>query len=237
VTTLFLSFLAGLITMFNPCVLPLAPVVIAGARAEDSRAPLALAAGLAVTFGLAGGIVSGFGAEIGAISALRVPAAILAVLIGLVLVIPPLAHAFEQAIERASQKMGGSGAMAPTRGLLGQFGLGAVLALVWAPCVGPTLGAAIVLASRTGTFALAVLNMTVYALGAATSLLLAGYLIRRLSVGGRKLTGRSALIVRTALGVLLVLVGVISATGFDERIQGAIDNRLPTWFVAFVTQL
>jgi cytochrome c-type biogenesis protein len=112
-----------------------------------------------------------------------------------------------------------------------------VLALVWAPCVGPTLGAAIVLASRTGTFALAVLNMTVYALGAATSLLLAGYLIRRLSVGGRKLTGRSALIVRTALGVLLVLVGVISATGFDERIQGAIDNRLPTWFVAFVTQL
>ncbi len=236
-TTLFLSFLAGLITMFNPCVLPLAPVVIAGARAEDSRAPLALAAGLAVTFGLAGGIVSGFGAEIGAISALRVPAAILAVLIGLVLVIPPLAHAFEQAIERASQKMGGSGAMAPTRGLLGQFGLGAVLALVWAPCVGPTLGAAIVLASRTGTFALAVLNMTVYALGAATSLLLAGYLIRRLSVGGRKLTGRSALIVRTALGVLLVLVGVISATGFDERIQGAIDNRLPTWFVAFVTQL
>lgn len=236
-TTLFLSFLAGLITMFNPCVLPLAPVVIAGARAEDSRAPLALAAGLAVTFGLAGGIVSGFGAEIGAISALRVPAAILAVLIGLVLVIPPLAHAFEQAIERASQKMGGSGAMAPTRGLLGQFGLGAVLALVWAPCVGPTLGAAIVLASRTGTFALAVLNMTVYALGAATSLLLAGYLIRRLSVGGRKLTGRSALIVRAALGVLLVLVGVISATGFDERIQGAIDNRLPTWFVAFVTQL
>lgn len=236
-TTLFLSFLAGLITMFNPCVLPLAPVVVAGARAEDPRAPLALAAGLAVTFGIAGGIVSGFGAEIGAISALRAPAAILVILIGLVLVIPALAHAFEHMMERFSQRIGGSAAMNPARGLFGQFALGGVLALVWAPCVGPTLGAAIVLASRTGTFPLAVLNMTIYALGAATSLLVAGYLIRRLSVGGRKLTGRSALVARTVLGVILIVVGTISATGLDERIQAVINNHLPTWFIAFVTQL
>jgi cytochrome c biogenesis protein CcdA len=236
VTTLFLSFLAGLITMFNPCVLPLAPVVVAGARAEDPRAPLALAAGLAVTFGVVGGIVSGFGAEIGAIAALRVPAAIVVVLIGLVLVIPSLAHAFEEAMQRVSQRIGGSGSMSPAKGLLGQFGLGAILALVWAPCVGPTLGAAIVLASRSGTFALAVLNMMINALGAATSLLIAGYLIRRLSVGGRKLTGRSALIARTALGGLLIIVGTISATGLDERVQSVINNHLPTWFIAFVTR-
>ncbi len=235
-TTLFLSFLAGLITMFNPCVLPLAPVVVAGARAEDPRAPLALAAGLAVTFGVVGGIVSGFGAEIGAIAALRVPAAIVVVLIGLVLVIPSLAHAFEEAMQRVSQRIGGSGSMSPAKGLLGQFGLGAILALVWAPCVGPTLGAAIVLASRSGTFALAVLNMMINALGAATSLLIAGYLIRRLSVGGRKLTGRSALIARTALGGLLIIVGTISATGLDERVQSVINNHLPTWFIAFVTR-
>lgn len=236
-TALFLSFLAGLITMFNPCVLPLAPVVVAGARAEDPRAPVALAAGLAVTFGIVGGIVSGFGAEIGAIAALRVPAALVVIAIGLVLVLPPLAHAAEHMMEQVSQRIGSSTAASPATGLVGQFVLGGMLALVWAPCVGPTLGAAIVLAARSGTFALAVLNMAIYALGAATSLLIAGYLIRRLSAGGRKLTGRSALIARTALGVLLVFVGTISATGLDERLQSVINDHLPTWFIAFVTQL
>ena len=66
-----LSFLAGVLTILSPCVLPLVPVVIAGARAENHARPLALAAGLAATFGIVGGFLASLGIDFGGSSWLR----------------------------------------------------------------------------------------------------------------------------------------------------------------------
>jgi len=235
--SLLLSFVAGLITMFNPCVLPLAPIVIAGARAEDARGPLALAAGLALTFSLVGGIVASLGAEIGGVEALRAPASLLMIPIGLALLVPIVGHWAEGAMRPLVRFGDRLSARLPQAGLLGNFGIGAVLALVWAPCVGPTLGAAIVLASRSGTLPLAILDMLVYALGTATALLAAGYLLRRIAAPGKRLAGRSAKAGRMAFGALMIVIGVLSLTGLDQRLEGSIDNHLPDWFVRFVTQI
>jgi len=235
--TLFLSFVAGLITMFNPCVLPLAPIIIAGARAEDPRGPIALAAGLALTFGITGGIVASLGAEIGDIAAIRMPAAILMIPIGLALLIPAIGHGAEWALRplvRFGERLQTS---LPQAGLIGNFAIGAILALVWAPCVGPTLGAAIVLASTSGTLPLAMLNMMIYAIGTATSLLIAGFVLRKIASSGKRFAGKSATIGRMAFGALLIFIGVIAVTGFDHHLEGSIDNHLPDWFVRFVTQV
>ena len=48
--TLGLAFLAGLLTMLSPCVLPILPVVLFGALDRHRAGPLALAAGLVVSF-------------------------------------------------------------------------------------------------------------------------------------------------------------------------------------------
>ena len=58
VPTLALAFVAGMLTILSPCVLPLAPVVVASARSQDPRGPIALALGLAATFGLVGEVSS-----------------------------------------------------------------------------------------------------------------------------------------------------------------------------------
>jgi cytochrome c biogenesis protein CcdA len=235
--TLVLSFIAGLITMFNPCVLPLAPIIIAGARAENPRGPIALAAGLALTFGITGGIVASLGAEIGDIAAIRMPAAVLMIPIGLALLIPMVGHWAEWAM-RPLVRLGDTlQTSIPQAGLWGNFAIGAILALVWAPCVGPTLGAAIVLASTSGTLPLAMLNMMIFAIGTATSLLIAGYLLRRIATAGKRFAGQSAKIGRMAFGALLIVIGVVSITGLDQRIEGTIDNHLPDWFIRFVTQV
>ena len=229
IPSLILSFVAGLITMFNPCVLPLAPIIIAGARAEDTRAPIALAAGLAVSFGVTGALVVYLGSEIGDVAAIRLPASLLMIPIGLALAVPMVGH-WAEVIFRPSAAM-------PQAGLLGNFLIGALMALVWAPCVGPTLGAAIVLASQGGSLPLAMLNMMIYALGTATSLLLAGYLLRKVAASGKRLAGRTAFAGRVAFGVLLVTIGVLTSTGLDQRIEGTIDNHLPDWFIGVVTRL
>ena len=47
---LILAYLAGLLTLINPCVLPVLPIVLASALQQDRRAPMALAAGMSLSF-------------------------------------------------------------------------------------------------------------------------------------------------------------------------------------------
>ena len=56
----------------------------------------------------------------------------------------------------------------------GQFGVGMLVGLVWLPCVGPTLGAAIALASLGQDMLAAFVVMFLFGLGTASALLFAG---------------------------------------------------------------
>lgn len=235
--TLGLAFLAGLLTIFNPCVLPLAPIVVAGASTRDPRGPFALALGLAVTFGLVGGLIASAGAELGDNVALRWVSALVMIAVGSAMALPMASHAAERVLAPVVAWGHGLSARVPAGGLWGQAGLGALLALLWGPCVGPTLGAALVLAAGTGTLPLAMTTMAVFALGAASSLLLAGFVVGRLASGQRKATRSAAFAGRVVFGVVLILVGLLALTGLDRLIEGAIVQVMPDWLVGFATQL
>ncbi len=78
---------------------------------------------------------------------LRKAGAILLLLVGVVLVSPPLQAKLTIGLEplrRARATEEGR----HRRGLAGQFGVGLILGMVWTPCVGPTLGAASALAAQ-----------------------------------------------------------------------------------------
>ncbi|MCU0854059.1 MAG: hypothetical protein MUF63_03900 [Rhodobacteraceae bacterium] len=59
------AYLAGLLTLINPCVLPVLPIVLATSLQADRRAPLALAAGMSVSFVLLGLGVAAIGPGLG----------------------------------------------------------------------------------------------------------------------------------------------------------------------------
>lgn len=235
--TVLLAFVAGLATILNPCVLPLTPLVVAGAQSQSPRGPFALAAGLAVVFGLVGGTMASLGVEIGETAALRVPAALLLCAIGAALVVPGVADR----LTLAARPLVGAGARLSERvsdlGLAGQAALGGLLALVWAPCIGPTMGAAIVLAASGGTRPIAFAAMTAFALGAATSLLLVGGLLRRLTPADRSramvMSGR----LKLATGVLLILVGVGALTGADRLLEERMLDVMPVWLLRAASTL
>jgi cytochrome c biogenesis protein CcdA len=227
--TLPLSFLAGALTMLSPCVLPLVPVVVAGARAENPRAPLALAAGMAVTFGLVGGLLASLGVDFGDSPVLRDLAAVLMLLVGLVLIFPALAHRFE-AVLTPLQRLGSSlQTKLPSSGLLGQAAAGALLALVWAPCAGPTLAAAFVLAARGGSLPFAILSMSIFALGAAGALLGLGYGLGRMTGGARRAALATGAGARFLLGGAFALVGVLILTGGDHWLESLALAHMPDW--------
>jgi cytochrome c biogenesis protein CcdA len=136
-----LAFAAGVLSILSPCVLPLVPIVLGTAVAEHRFGPMALAAGLAISFTAIGLFVATIGYSMGLDGEVfRRAGAVLLIAIGAVLVMPrwqarvalaagPLSAWTEQRFDRA-----------PHGGLARQFGVGAMLGAVWSPCVGPNFG-------------------------------------------------------------------------------------------------
>src|SRR5579864_698332 len=174
-----LAFLAGLLSILSPCVLPLAPIVLAAAVSEHKLGALALAAGLVASYLALGLFVLTIGFSLGLDnSSFRLPGALLLVNFGVVLLMPrlqaQLALATSPMARWTEQRAGGV-----SRGGLGrQFGVGVLLGAVWSPCVGPTLGAALALAAQGHNLAHAALTMLAFATATVLPLLFLGLLSR-----------------------------------------------------------
>ncbi len=233
--TLVLAFLAGVVSILSPCVLPLAPIVIAGAAAQDRRGPVALALGLALTFGIVGGFIASFGVELGATAAVRSVAAAIMIAVGLIMLVPAFSLATERALAPLTRWSDVLSRRLPAAGLLGSFAAGIVLAFAWAPCVGPTLGAAFALAASGGSLAAAMATMFVFALGAALSLLAAGFGLGKLARGRR--LAQPARFGRAALAIVLIAAGGAILTGLDRKFEAAMLQATPDWFVALTTRI
>jgi cytochrome c-type biogenesis protein len=121
-------------------------------------------------------------------------------------------------------------------GLGGQFLLGVLLGAVWTPCTGPTLAGAIALASRSESLGHAGAVMAIFSIGAAVPVLALAYasrvtLQRRQSWAGVFTVGKSI------VGALLLLVGVLTLTGADKRIEAWMVERMPPWLLQLTTAL
>ena len=235
ILNLLLAFAAGMLTILSPCVLPLAPVVVASARAKDPRGPIALGLGLAATFGVVGGVLASFGVEFGDWDWARTASAVIMIAIGAALLAPPIGEAIERRLGFASRAADVLGKQLPNAGLAGQAAAGVVLAFAWAPCAGPILGAALLLAAKGGSVAAAMATMSAYALGAAGALIAIGYAAGRLAAKARfAWAGAGG---RIALGAAFVIIGAAVLTGLDHRIEAVLVAAMPNWLAAFAASL
>ena len=230
-SSIALAFVAGLVTILNPCVLPLVPILVGSALGKARGGPLALAAGLVTSFTLFGFTVIAFGYSLGIDERLvRMFAGGLLAIAGVVLLVPqaqaalsaaaaPLTNAGNQQLEKVSSD-----------GIIGQYLVGLLLGLVWAPCVGPTL------ASQGESLASAFLIFLTFGLGVAASILAFAYGSRR-ALGERGKALRTlARYAKPIFGAALLIVGLMVLTGFDKVIEILVLDILPEELVAFTTQ-
>ena len=130
ILTLPLALAAGMLTIFSPCVLPLAPIVVAAARARDPRGPIALGFGLAATFGVVGGVLASFGVEFGESALARAVSAAIMIAIGAALLMPAIGEALETRLGFVGRAADVMSERLPDAGLAGQAAAGVVLAPV-----------------------------------------------------------------------------------------------------------
>jgi cytochrome c biogenesis protein CcdA len=236
-TTLALAALAGVLSTLSPCVLPILPIVLGAAAGEHRYGPLALAAGLALSFLAIGMFIATIGFSVGLNGdVFRMAAAVLMILIGVVLLVPQvsmrLAAAGGPAGNWVENRLGGFS----TAGLSGQFALGLLLGAVWSPCVGPTLGAASVLAAKGESLGQVGLTMLVFGIGAGLPLAILGFLSRDALMRwrGRMLAAGSK--GKMIFGAVLLAAGLLVLTGLDKRVEAALVDLSPAWLTELTTR-
>jgi len=222
-----LAFAAGVLSVLSPCIWPLVPIVMGSAAGAGRAGPVALAAGLSLAFALAGTLLSFALVSLGLDPELfRYVAAVLLVLVALALLVPRFGLWLNVALSKLTagfsptDNNGGGGWAA-------QFWIGLLLGMVWLPCVGPTLGAAIALASLGQQFVQSFIVMLLFGLGTAVTLLAAGLasagLLQRLRP--RLLAGAGA--GKRWLGWALLVLGGLVLSGVDKRLEAWAINWLP----------
>ncbi len=231
---LVFAFVAGALSILSPCVLPLVPVVLGTAASKGKYGSLVLAVGLVISFVTIGMFVSLVGFSIGLDGKFfRVISAVMLIAIGLLLAVPFLQRQFAMASgpvgNWAQEKFGSSEAG-------GQFGIGLLLGAVWSPCVGPTLGAASLLASQGQNLAEVAITMVFFGLGVAVPLLIIGTMSREFLMRwrGKMLSSSSAL--KSVLGVLFVITGIMIVSGQDKFLEAKLVEASPEWLTALTTR-
>jgi cytochrome c biogenesis protein CcdA len=227
---LIFAYLAGLLTLINPCVLPVLPIVLASALQVSRAGPLVLAAGMGLSFVLLGVALASLGPAFGLWpeDVARIGAAVM-ILFGTVLLIPRLSGAFATSTAgfaaRADRRIDGI-----DRGALpGQFLGGALLGAVWVPCVGPTLGGAIALAAAGEQLAWSAAIMTAFALGIGTVIVALAYGAQSAIRARRDRLRALATHARPAMGAIFLLTGLVLVFELHRPLEVWLIQTLPIW--------
>jgi cytochrome c-type biogenesis protein len=235
-TGLLLAFAAGLLSILSPCVLPLVPIVLGAAVSTHRLGAFALAAGLAASFTVLGLLLSvaGFGLGID-VGLFRPAAAVIMIVVGAVLIVPSwqarLAVAGAPVSSWADSRFGGFA----SSGLTGQFATGLLLGAVWSPCVGPTLGAASLLASQGRDLPMVVLTMALFGIGAALPLVVLGLLSRATLMGVRSRLMSAGKFGKALLGGAFIVIGAAILSGADKKIEAVLVDASPAWLTQLTT--
>lgn len=235
---ILLGYLAGLLTLINPCVLPVLPIVLASSLQSGRYGPVALATGMSITFVFLGITVAAFGRSIGLNEGMVVQAAaVMMIGFGLILLIPRFSAAFTTATAGVSSGADARMDTLDNSSLKGQFLAGALLGAVWSPCVGPTLGAAISLAYQGESLLRATLIMSGFALGISTIILALGYGAKTVLQKRQALMRRIAQKSKPIMGVVFVLVGLALLFDLQQIAEGWLVQNLPAWLIDFSVKI
>jgi len=225
--TIGLAFLAGLASFLSPCVFSLVPAYIgylggraAGGESTESNRFVTFTHGLAFVLGFSivfitlGVATSAFGRLLFDLRfILSKVGGVVVIIFGLHMIgvfrIPFLEY------DTRVQQM-------PDRkwGYLSSALMGVFFSAGWAPCVGPVLGAILTLALNGGSISTGVSLLSAYSAGLAIPFLLAALGLGWVSITLRKY-GRIMHYVEIAMGVVLVIIGVMLFSGVFERIAQA----------------
>lgn len=210
------AFVAGILTVLSPCILPVLPIILSAGATGNRRRPFGVGLGFIASFTFSAALLASLIAATGLPSnALRVIAIAVILAMGVVLLLPALRDRLEVALGRLGQWLPQLSRPKQGGGFRSGLLVGLSAGLVCAPCAGPVLTAVATLAA-TNRVTPGLLAVTgAYATGLAAPLTAIG-------LGAQSFTRRLRWTARVAsplAGALLLATGVGLALGLDQRAE------------------
>ena len=227
---LLFAFLAGIVTILSPCILPILPIVLANVGGDKKRSY-----GIILGFILSFTFFTLFLTTIIRLTeiptnTLRIIAGAVLLLFGLSLIVP----GFQILIEKLFTKLSVFAPKAnPHAGFWGGFVIGLTIGIVWTPCVGPILASVIALAATSQVTIETFLITLLYSIGTAIPMLLIMYGGRTLLKKAPWLT-RNSLTIQKTFGVLMILFALAIFTNADLQLEAYLAS---TPYGADLTQI
>ncbi len=212
----FISFLEGIITFISPCLLPMLPIYIsyfAGGGQRSTRKTLTCAGGFVIGFTL---LFVAMGALAGTVgSFLKSHQTAVNIISGLIVIFFGLNFlgVFKFNLFHGSKRSVDT----KNLGFFSSLLFGVIFSIGWTPCVGAFLGSALMLASQQGHVLAGMLMLLCYSLGLGVPFLLSAVLIDKLKSTFDWIK-RHYRVINLVCGSLLVLIGLLMATGLLGRL-------------------
>ena len=211
-----ISFLEGIITFISPCLLPMLPIYIsyfAGGGERSTAKTLKGAAGFVLGFTVVFVLMGALAGTLG--GALKAHQRLVDVVSGAIVILFGLQYL---GVLRINLFRGSNRRMkTDDLGFLSAVLFGVIFSVGWTPCVGAFLGSALMLASQQGQMLTGMLMLLCYSAGLGVPFLLSAVLIDRLKTAFDFIK-RNYRTVNLVCGGLLVLVGILMATGLLGRL-------------------
>lgn len=216
-----IAFLEGIITFISPCLLPMLPIYISyfaggGERttAKTLKGALGFVTGFTLVFVMLGALAGTVGAFLkGYQGAVNLVSGLIVIFFGL-----NFLGVFRLNLFKGSRHTVNTDNMGFFSALL--FGM--IFSVGWTPCVGAFLGSALMLASQQGHVAEGMAMLLAYSLGLGIPFVLSAVLIDYLKSAFNWIK-KNYRVINVVSGSLLVLVGIMMATGTLGRLLGALS--------------
>jgi len=216
-----ISFLEGIITFISPCLLPMLPIYIsyfAGGGERSTKKTLTGAIGFVVGFTVVFTLMGALAGTVG--SFLREYQTAVNIISGIVVIFFGLNFlgVFKLTLFKGSRRSVDTNNMGFFSALL----FGVIFSLGWTPCVGAFLGSALMLASQQGSVLAGTLMLLAYSLGLGVPFILSAVLIDTLKSAFDWIK-RNYKVINTVSGCLLILIGILMATGTLGQLLGLLS--------------
>lgn len=193
------AFIAGVISILSPCVLPLLPAIFAYSTSKGKLRPLAIVSGLSLSFIFMGIITSAFG------SFFQQYLIYLTAFAGIIVILMGLTLLFDLGTFNFIGRL--SGKQFKENGLMGGLLFGISLGIIWIPCVGPILASILSLVAIEGDLLYGAFLLFVYSLGLGIPMLVIAY-SANISSSKLSMIAKYDMYLKKVIGVILLIVGM-----------------------------